>query len=101
MAHRPIPSVKPSREVRDKFGELLGRFRTQGEKAKPVVFGAQRKPEAVMLSYERYESIQRGMDDVVIAAEVLERDRLDKGERLTFDQVASELGFDPKEFEES
>ena len=100
MAHRPIPSVKPSREVRDDFGELLRAFRAKGEDADPVVFGAQRRPEAVLMSYERYEAIQRGMDDVVIAAEVQERDRSDTGERMSFEQVVKGLGFDSKEFEE-
>jgi antitoxin StbD len=84
--------VKHSREVRDHFGELLGEMRAGGARAKPVVFGSHRKPEAVMLSFEQWQALREMMDDVVSAVEVLERDRDDSGERFDLETVAARLG---------
>lgn len=86
------PQVRPSREVRDHFGELLDEMRTRGAKAKPVVFGSHRKPEAVILSFEQWQAMREMMDDVVSAVEVLERDRDDSDERFDLEAVAERLG---------
>jgi hypothetical protein len=78
--------------VRDNFGELLGEMRARGAKAKPVVFGSHRRPEAVILSFEQWQAMREMMDDVVSAVEIFERDRDDSGERFNLEAVAERLG---------
>jgi PHD/YefM family antitoxin component YafN of YafNO toxin-antitoxin module len=48
-------NVIPSREARQHLGTMLQRFR-QGEH-EPMIFGAHRKPEAVILPFEEYERL--------------------------------------------
>lgn len=53
MARRPHDALA-TREARAQLPALLERFRADGADAEPVVIGARRRPEAVVLSYERY-----------------------------------------------
>ena len=48
-------SVHPLSEVRRRLSETVARFRHEGASAEPVIFGSQRKPEAVLLPYAAYE----------------------------------------------
>jgi hypothetical protein len=50
----PPPLVHPLAEVREQLSQVVATFRAEGEGAQPVVFGAHRKPEAVLLSYQAY-----------------------------------------------
>jgi PHD/YefM family antitoxin component YafN of YafNO toxin-antitoxin module len=43
---------------------MLERFRQAGVDAEPVVIGARRRPEAVVLSYERYLQLAGGRERV-------------------------------------
>jgi PHD/YefM family antitoxin component YafN of YafNO toxin-antitoxin module len=43
---------------------MLAGFRARGAKADPVVIGAHRRPEAVVLSYERYLALLTGRERV-------------------------------------
>jgi PHD/YefM family antitoxin component YafN of YafNO toxin-antitoxin module len=43
---------------------MLADFRARGAAADPVVIGAHRRPEAVVLSYERYLSLLGGRERV-------------------------------------
>jgi hypothetical protein len=43
---------------------LLAGFRARGIEADPVVIGAHRRPEAVVLSYERYLALLNGRERV-------------------------------------
>jgi hypothetical protein len=43
---------------------MLEHFREAGPDAEPVVIGARRRPEAVVLSYERYLKLVGGRDRV-------------------------------------
>jgi antitoxin StbD len=45
--------VLATREARAQLPSLLEYFRKTGAAAEPVVIGARRRPEAVVLSYER------------------------------------------------
>jgi len=47
-------------------------FRETGRQADPVVFGSHRKPEGVILSYERYEWLTEVLDELVSSEEVRE-----------------------------
>jgi PHD/YefM family antitoxin component YafN of YafNO toxin-antitoxin module len=43
---------------------MLAGFRARGAKADPIVIGAHRRPEAVVLSYERYLALLTGRERV-------------------------------------
>lgn len=68
MARRPH-EVLATREARAQLPALLKRFRQDGADAEPVVIGARRRPEAVVLSYERYLQLAGGRERVAAALE--------------------------------
>lgn len=68
MATKPH-DVLATREARAQLPAMLERFRRSGSKAEPVVIGARRKPEAVVLSYERYLELAGGRERVRAALE--------------------------------
>lgn len=68
MATKPH-DVLATREARAQLPAMLERFRKAGSKAEPVVIGARRKPEAVVLSYERYLELAGGREKVRAALE--------------------------------
>lgn len=72
-------------------------FREQGGQAEPVVFGSHRKPEGVILSYERYEWLTEVLDELVASEEVREALAEGTGKRAELAGVAREAGFDPTE----
>jgi PHD/YefM family antitoxin component YafN of YafNO toxin-antitoxin module len=47
--------VIPNSEARDGLSAAAARFRREGVEAAPVVFGNQRKPEGVMISFSLFE----------------------------------------------
>lgn len=75
--------VLPTREARAQLPAMLERFRKEGADAEPVVIGARRKPEAVVLSYERYLRLAGGRERV---REMLER-WAESGGRLSEDEA--------------
>jgi PHD/YefM family antitoxin component YafN of YafNO toxin-antitoxin module len=86
MARRPH-DVLATREARAQLPAMLERFRQAGADAEPVVIGARRRPEAVVLSYERYLQLAGGRERVAAA---LERQARGAGETLDADD-ANEL----------
>ena len=56
--------VLPTREARAQLPAMLEQFRKEGADAEPVVIGARRRPEAVVLSYERYLQLAGGRERV-------------------------------------
>jgi PHD/YefM family antitoxin component YafN of YafNO toxin-antitoxin module len=90
-------TVVPSAEARDHLSGYLKLFREQGGQANPVVFGSHRKPEGVILSYERYEWLTEVLDELVASEEVREALAKDTGKRVELADVAQEAGFDPAE----
>jgi antitoxin StbD len=93
-----LQTVVPSAEARDHLSRYLKLFREQGRQAEPVVFGSHRRPEGVILSYERYEWLTEVLDELVASEEVREALSKDTGKRIELADVASEAGFDPAEF---
>lgn len=91
-------TVVPSAEARDHLASYLKLFREKGGQADPVVFGSHRKPEGVILSYERYEWQTEILDELVASEEVREAIAQDTGNRVELADVAREAGFDPAEF---
>lgn len=59
-----VDEVLPTRDARAKLPSLLAGFRARGADADPVVIGAHRRPEAVVLSYERYLAMLSGRERV-------------------------------------
>ena len=59
--------VLATREVREQLPSLLAGFRRDGAAAEPVIIGARRRPEAVVLSYERYLQLAGGRRRVAAA----------------------------------
>ena len=76
--------VLATREVRAQLPALLERFRQAGADAEPVVIGARRRPEAVVLSYERYLKLAGGRERVAAA---LDRQAVEVGESLNADEA--------------
>lgn len=91
-------TVVPSAEARDRLSSYLKDFREKGGQADPVVFGSHRKPEGVILSYERYEWQTEILDELVASEEVREALAQDTGKRIELADVAREAGFDLSEF---
>ncbi len=81
MTRKPH-EVLATREARAQLPALLERFRQAGADAEPVVIGARRRPEAVVLSYERYLRLAGGRERVAAA---LERQASEAGETLNAD----------------
>ncbi len=61
--------VLGTREARAQLSTMLECFRKDGADAEPVVIGARRRPEAVVLSYERYLQLAGGRQRVAAALE--------------------------------
>ena len=57
---------------------------------KPLIFGAQRKPEAAVIPYELYKQIIPILEDLEIAR--VARERIDAGEGEPLADVAARLG---------
>jgi len=91
-------TVVPSAEARDRLSSYLKLFREQRGQADPVVFGSHRRPEGVILSYERYEWLTGVLDELLASEEVREALAKDTGKRVELADVAREAGFDPAEF---
>lgn len=83
MATKPH-DVLATREARAQLPAMLDRFRKSGSKAEPVVIGARRKPEAVVLSYERYLQLAGGRERVAAA---LENEVREAGQSLEEDEA--------------
>lgn len=66
MVRKPH-DVLATREARAQLPSLLERFRQDGADAEPVIIGARRRPEAVVLSYERYLELAGGRERVAAA----------------------------------
>ena len=76
--------VLATREARAALPAMLERFRQDGADAEPVVIGAHRRPEAVVLSYERYLQLAGGRERVAAA---LDRQTREAGATLDADEA--------------
>lgn len=83
MTRKPH-DVLATREARAQLSTLLERFRKDGADAEPVIIGARRRPEAVVLSYERYLQLAGGRQRVAAA---LDRQAREAGETLDADEA--------------
>ena len=88
--------VLPTNEARTALPKALARFRERGALAEPIVFGAQRRPEGVMIPFELYEELLPVIEDVEIAH--LVRERAAAGEAVPLADVAVTLGLDADDY---
>lgn len=96
---RRLAEVRTVRETRELLSSFLKTARQAGADAPPEFFGAQRKPEGVVLSYERYLRLMDDLDNAAIIAVVEEREA-GRGEAyVELDDAMRALGFDPDEHE--
>ncbi|KAA9104743.1 hypothetical protein [Microbacterium rhizomatis] len=92
----PIP-VLPTSEARGQLSSALRRFREGGALAAPVVFGAQRRPEGVVIPFELYAELLPVIEDVEIAHLVRERDKA--GASVPLADVAAAIGLNPDDYQ--
>lgn len=85
-------TVLPSREIRTELPKALERFRSEGIAAQPVVFGAHRRPEAVVIPFELYDRLLPIIEDLEIAQ--LVRERTAAGPATPLVDTAEKLGVD-------
>jgi hypothetical protein len=58
-----IAEVYPSHAARDELPKALRRFRAEGAAAAPLIFGAHRRPEAVVIPYELYTQLLPAIEE--------------------------------------
>jgi hypothetical protein len=93
--------VHPLSEVRERLSGILSRFRRDGDSAEPVVFGSHRKPEAIILPYQEFESLIRQRQRMLGALDVMRSVQVElpgpfsaEHERLMTDYVVGEIDAD-------
>lgn len=89
-------TVHSSREARDEVPKAIARFRVEGLLSEPIVIGAHRKAEAVVLPYALYEQLLPAIEDLEIAQ--LVRERTAAGPAQPLGPLAASLGLDPADF---
>lgn len=72
-------------------------MRRLGAEAPPRFFGAHRRPEAVVLSYESWLRLMDAAENHEIAALVVRRSATRGDESIELDAAMQMLGFDPGE----
>lgn len=82
------PVVHTSREARELLGATIEAFRH--DSGQPLIFGAQRKPEAAVIPYQLYKQIIPLLEDLEIAR--ITRERLAAAESEPLSDVAARLG---------
>lgn len=62
-------------EARTELSRTLARFRSDGERSEPLVFGDHRRPEGVVLPYAVYQKLETVLDQIRFEAaqDVMER----------------------------
>lgn len=64
-----IVPVLPSHAARDELPKALRRFRAEGASAEPVIFGAHRRPEAVMIPFDLYSQLLPAIERLAVERE--------------------------------
>lgn len=91
-----IVEVLPSHAARDELPKALKRFRAEGGSAAPLIFGAHRRPEAVVIPFELYSQLLPAIEELEIAR--LVRDRSQAGEARPLSELAEHLGLNPADY---
>lgn len=92
----PILSVLPTSEARSQLPTVLRDFREHGTLAAPVIFGAQRRPEGVIIPFGLYAELLPVIEDLEIARMV--RERAAAGPAVALSDVAAAVGLSPDDY---
>ena len=65
-------------EARTELSRTLARFRADGERAEPLVFGDHRRPEGVVLPYAVYQKLETMLDQIRFEAATGVMQRIEK-----------------------
>ena len=68
-----FPEIMSAADARKDLPSITERFRNQGAEAPPVFFGSHRKPEAVLMSMQRYEVIMSVLEDQLLGDLIQQR----------------------------
>ncbi len=91
-----IPHVLPSHAARDELPKALRRFRAEGVSAEPVIFGAHRRAEAVVIPFDLYSQLLPAIEEIEIAQIV--RERSQAGPATPLSELAESIGLDPADY---
>lgn len=87
----PVVTVMTAADARKALPSITARFREEGIDAEPVFYGSHRKPEAVLMSMQRYEALMSALEDRLI--QDLLRARLSRPHKwLPLEDLMQELG---------
>ncbi len=93
----PLLGVDSVREAKSHLSNYLHDARELGADAPPRFFGAHRRPEAVVLSYEGWLELTDSAENQEIGALVASRNATRGKKSIELDQAMEKLGFDPSE----
>jgi antitoxin StbD len=92
-----LPDVESVREAKSHLSVYLNEARTMGAEAPPRRFGAHRRPEAVVLSYEGWLQLLDAAENLEIAVLTANRNASKGKKSISLDEAIRLLGFDPNE----
>ena len=92
-----LPEVESVREAKSHLSAYLDEARKLGADAPPRRFGAHRRPEAVVLSYEGWLHLLDAAENLEIAVLAANRSATRKRKSITLDEAMERLGLDPNE----
>ena len=92
-----LPEVESVREAKSHLSLYLDEARTMGADAPPRRFGAHRRPEAVVLSYEGWLQLLDAAENLEIAVLTANRNATRGKKSINLDEALEILGFDPNE----
>lgn len=83
--------VLTSAQARNSLGPILADFRADAS-ARPVIFGAHRRPEAVVIPFVQYEQMLNRLEDAEIAVTVRKRLAAGEAEAIELDELFARVG---------
>jgi hypothetical protein len=92
-----LPEVESVREAKSHLSIYLDEARKLGADAPPRLFGAHRRREGVILSYEGWLQLLDAAENQEIAVLVANRSATRRKESVELDEAMEALGFDPDE----
>ena len=84
--------VSTTSDTRANLTKILARFRNEGKKAKPILFGSHRKAEAVLVPVKVWKKLINELDDLKLELTVSERlNNSQDGHSTTYEQFRIEM----------
>lgn len=92
--------VLTTKDARERLPRALKDFRDHGAIAEPVVFGAHRKPEGVMIPFKLFLGMMEAFEDAEFRARIADRLTVQAQEKdgTPLADVMQAMGYDPSEF---